>query len=104
MCFEVYFLHIFPGSAKGKFQNIKRQQQKLINNSNIIFMFSNKMFQKYCVCWDFKLILDRRWEHGKNYENGTLERHLDGRMDEIIVFDDILTTDEIDAIRDGTYL
>jgi hypothetical protein len=29
--------------------------------------------------------------------------YLNGNLDEVVIFDDVLTTDEIDAIRGGTY-
>ena len=40
---------------------------------------------------------------GASYKNGTPERFSDSRMDEIVVFSDILSTGEIDQIRQGTY-
>lgn len=36
-----------------------------------------------------------------NYEGGT--NYYDGKVDEVVVFDDILTVSEIDAIRNGRY-
>ena len=35
--------------------------------------------------------------------DGTGDRAFSGRLDEVVVFNDILTSDEIDAIRNGTY-
>ena len=40
---------------------------------------------------------------GASLKNGTPERYFDGLIDEVVVFSDILTTGEIDQIRQGTY-
>jgi hypothetical protein len=40
---------------------------------------------------------------GCSLNSGVHERFFDGEQDEIVVFDDILTTGEIDQIRAGTY-
>ena len=40
---------------------------------------------------------------GAWYSGGTPSYHLDGLIDEVVVFSDILTTGEIDQIRQGTY-
>jgi hypothetical protein len=42
-------------------------------------------------------------ENATLYVGGYLSNSHDGEMDEVVVFDDILTNDEIDAIRAGTY-
>ena len=40
---------------------------------------------------------------GASLKNGTPERYFDGLIDEVVVFNDILTTGEIDQIRQGSY-
>ena len=40
---------------------------------------------------------------GASHRSGTPERFSDSRMDEIAVFSDMLTTGEIDQIRQRTY-
>ena len=40
---------------------------------------------------------------GASHNSGTPERYFDGLIDEVVVFSDILTTGEIDQIRQGTY-
>jgi len=40
---------------------------------------------------------------GQMYNGGYTAAEIDGQIDEVVIFDDILTVDEIDEIRAGTY-
>ena len=48
-------------------------------------------------------ITDAPFAIGASYNNGSPAYYIDGLIDEVVVFSDILTTSEIDQIRQGTY-